>query len=76
LWRVGITNTTGTFGTIDLYVSESSTGNVHSSSTEPFNIFNEEYTQIVINRTEVGSDSQFQEASPRQRRPSPEENLN
>jgi hypothetical protein len=60
LWRVGITNTTGTFGTIDLYVSESSTGNVHSSSTEPFNIFNEEYTQIVINRTEVGSDSQFQ----------------
>jgi hypothetical protein len=60
LWRVGITNTTGTFGTIDLYVSESSTGNVHSSSTQPFNIFNEEYTQIVINRTEVGSDSQFQ----------------
>jgi hypothetical protein len=60
LWRVGITNTTGTFGTIDLYVSESLTGNVQSSSTEPFNIFNEEYTQIVINRTEVGSDSQFQ----------------
>ena len=60
MWRVGITNTTGSFGTIDLYVSESSTGNVQSSSTEPFNIFNEEYTQIVINRTKVGSDSQFQ----------------
>ena len=60
LWRVGITNTNGSFGTIDLYVSESATGNVHSSSTQPFNIFNEEYTQIVINRTEVGSDSQFQ----------------
>ena len=60
LWRVGITNTTGSFGTIDLFVSESSTGNVHSSSTEPFNIFNEEYTQIVINREVVGSYSQFQ----------------
>ena len=60
LWRVGITSTGGTFGTIDLYVSESSTGNVQSSSTEPFNIFNEEYTQIVINREVVGSDSQFQ----------------
>ena len=60
LWKVSITNTTGSFGTIDLYVSESSTGNVHSSSTQPFNIFNEEYTQIVINRTKVGSDSQFQ----------------
>ena len=60
LWRVGITNTSGTFGTIDLYVSESSTGTVHSSSTQPFNIFNEEYTQIVINRDVVGSDSQFQ----------------
>jgi hypothetical protein len=60
LWRVGITSTGGTFGTIDLYVSESLTGNVQSSSTEPFNIFNEEYTQIVINREVVGSDSQFQ----------------
>ena len=60
LWRVSVTNTTGSFGTIDLFVSESSTGNVHSSSTEPFNIFNEEYTQIVINRTLVGSESQFQ----------------
>ena len=60
LWRVGVTNTGGTFGTIDLYVSESLTGNVQSSSTEPFNIFNEEYTQIVINREVVGSDSQFQ----------------
>jgi len=60
MWRVGITNTTGSFGTIDLYVSESLTGNVQSSSTQPFNIFNEEYTQIVINRTKVGSDSQFQ----------------
>jgi len=60
LWKVGITSTGGTFGTIDLYVSESSTGNVQSSSTEPFNIFNEEYTQIVINREVVGSDSQFQ----------------
>jgi hypothetical protein len=60
LWRVSITNTTGSFGTIDLFVSESLTGNVHSSSTEPFNIFNEEYTQIVINRELVGSDSQFQ----------------
>ena len=60
LWRVSVTNTTGSFGTIDLFVSESLTGNVHSSSTEPFNIFNEEYTQIAINRTLVGSDSQFQ----------------
>ena len=60
MWRVGITNTTGSLGTIDLYVSESLTGNVQSSSTQPFNIFNEEYTQIVINRTKVGSDSQFQ----------------
>ena len=60
LWRVSVTNTTGSFGTIDLFVSESSTGNVHSSSTEPFNIFNEEYTQIAINRTLVGSESQFQ----------------
>lgn len=60
LWKVGVTNTRGTFGTIDLYVSESDTGTVHSSSTAEVNIFNDEYTQIVINRDLTETYSQFQ----------------
>jgi len=58
-WKLEVTNTRGTFGTLDLYVS-SSTGLVASASTSEFNIFNDEYTQIVVNRTIDGSDSSFQ----------------
>ena len=59
-WVLGVTNTTGTYGTIDLYVSESWSGEVISASTPEFNIFNDEYTQIVVNKTNDGSQSQFQ----------------
>jgi hypothetical protein len=58
-WKLEVTNTRGTFGTLDLYVS-SSTGLVASASTSEFNIFNDEYTEIVVNRTIDGSDSSFQ----------------
>ena len=58
-WKLGVTNTKGTFGTLDFYVS-ASTGLVASASTSEFNIFNDEYTEIVINRTLVGANSSFQ----------------
>tara|TARA_R110000822_G_scaffold594_2_gene2667 strand:+ start:5289 stop:9392 length:4104 start_codon:yes stop_codon:yes gene_type:complete len=59
-WKLEVTNTRGTFGTLDFYITSSFTGLVSSASTSEFNIFNEDYTQIVINRTIVGSDSSFQ----------------
>ena len=59
-WVLGVTHTNGTFGTVDFYVSESASGLVISASTPAFNIFNDEYTQIVVNRTMDGSQSQFQ----------------
>jgi hypothetical protein len=59
-WKLEVTNTRGTFGTLDFYVTSSWTGLVSSASTSEFNIFNDEYTEIVINRTIDGSDSSFQ----------------
>ena len=60
LFKLEVTQTTGTFGKIDFYVSESWSGTIHSASTSEFNIFNDEYTQIVVNRTLSNSTSSFQ----------------
>ena len=60
LFKLEVTQTTGTFGKIDFYVSESWSGTIHSASTAEFNIFNDEYTQIVLNRTLTNSTSSFQ----------------
>jgi len=57
-WGLNVTQTTGTFAKLDFYVSSS--GTLYSASTSEFNFFNEEYTQILINRTEVNSNSSFQ----------------
>lgn len=59
-WKLEVTNTRGTFGTLDFYVTSSFSGIIASASTSEFNIFNDEYTEIVINRTIDGSDSSFQ----------------
>lgn len=60
MWSLEVTQTNGSFGTLDFYVSESWTGTIYSASTSEFNIFNEDYTQIVINRTLTDNTSSFQ----------------
>lgn len=57
-WGLNVTQTTGSFAKLDFYVSSS--GTLYSASTSEFNFFNDEYTQILINRTEVNATSSFQ----------------
>ena len=58
-WELRVTQTTGSFARLDFFVSSS--GNFYSASTSEFNFFNEEYTQILINRTTTNSEtSSFQ----------------
>ena len=60
MWKLEVTQTTGSFGKLDFYVSESWSGTIHSASTSEFNIFNEDYTQVVLNRTLTDGTSSFQ----------------
>ena len=57
-WELRVSQTTGSFAKLDFFVSSS--GTLYSASTSEFNFFNDEYTQILINRTEVNSTSSFQ----------------
>jgi hypothetical protein len=58
-WELRVTQTTGSFAQLDFFVSSS--GTFYSASTSEFNFFNEEYTQILINRTITNSNtSSFQ----------------
>jgi len=59
-WRLSVTQTTGSFGYLSLHLSGSITQQVYELSTDAFNIFNDEYTQIVINRTQSGLNNTFQ----------------
>ena len=59
-WRLGVTQTTGSFGYLSLHLSGSITQQVYELKTDAFNIFNDEYTQIVINRTQSGLNNTFQ----------------
>ena len=59
-WRLGITKQNSNYATIDFYVSESWTGNVYTASTPAIPFFNDEYKNIVINRTLTNSTSSFQ----------------
>ena len=59
-WRLGVTQTTGSYGYLSLYLSGSITQQTYELSTDTFNIFNDEYTQIVINRTQSGLNNTFQ----------------
>lgn len=59
-WRLSVEQTTGSFGKVNLYVSGSEVNELYSASTPQFKIFNDEYTQIVVNRTETNSTSSFQ----------------
>jgi hypothetical protein len=60
-WRLSVTQTTGSYGYLSLHLSGSITQQIYELSTNEFNIFNEEYTQIVINRTSgSGANNTFQ----------------
>jgi len=59
-WRLGITKQNNTYATVDFYVSHSWTGTVYSASTPSIPFFNDEYKNIVINRTLTNSTSSFQ----------------
>ena len=58
-WKLGVTKVNNTFATLDLYVSQSLTGNVYSASTPSFNLFDGEYKHITINRETSGDNSIF-----------------
>ena len=59
-WRLSVEQTQGSFGKVHLYVSGSEVNQIYSASTPQFKVFNDEYTQIVVNRTETNSTSSFQ----------------
>jgi len=59
-WRLSVTQTTGSYGYLSLHLSGSITQQVYELSTNEFNIFNEEYTHIVINRTQSETNNTFQ----------------
>ncbi len=59
-WEIKVVQTTGSFAKIELYVSGGDSSTLYSASTAEFNFFNEEYTQILVNRVELNSTSSFQ----------------
>ena len=56
-WEFKISQTTGSFANLDLYVSSSS--ELHSASIDNVRFFDGEYKQILINKSEDGSDDTF-----------------
>jgi hypothetical protein len=56
-WEFTVSQTTGSFANLDLYVSSSS--ELHSASIEEVNFFDGEYKQILINKTESGGNDIF-----------------
>src|SRR5210317_766853 len=56
-WEFKISQTTGSFANLDLYVSSSS--ELHSASIDNVRFFDGEYKQILINKSEDGTDDTF-----------------
>ena len=56
-WEFKVSQTTGSFANLDLYISSSS--ELHSASIEEVNFFDGEYKQILINKSESGGDDTF-----------------
>ena len=56
-WEFKVSQTTGSYANIDLYVSASTT--LHSASISEVKFFDGDYKQILINKTEVSGDDTF-----------------